>query len=60
MLFCERGISAPENLYSLNKFYVIPPSAEDKWKPIGIYVPIFFFYLCLSTYIVQSPDRRGL
>lgn len=45
MLFCERGISAPENLYSLNKFYVIPPSAEDKWKPIGIYVPIFFFYL---------------
>jgi len=48
MLFCERGISAPENLYSLNKFYVIPPSAEEKWKPIGIYVPIFFFYLSNS------------
>lgn len=45
MLFCERGIRAPERLYSLNKFYVIPSEAEKKWKLMGIYVPIFFFFI---------------
>lgn len=45
MLFCERGIRAPESLYSLNKFYVIPSEAEKKWNLMGVYVPIFFLFI---------------